>query len=298
MKSLLTIRRFLFAPTAPHSPTRNAKSETGKRVAGNVRPETRNLNRGMGRGEPGTPRERRSAFSLIEVNVAILVIAGGMLSLFTLFPAGLRLSTAAMSDTRQVLFADEFFAFFEDGLLADEDMRDISNWQDVDKFWAAGCDGLKEGFDKINVSNNDWPDNDLFDSIKDAWDPDLDKKRFKMKKDAATGGGTQGNITLRFRSGIVRDYFSESDAAGKLPAEFVVRIASDFPEKYTDDKGVNHTTHKAGSKYKDINGVQRVTHGDDNLVWRVSLIVSDEGENGWFYDNSVYHRDFRYAELP
>ncbi|MBR4617151.1 MAG: hypothetical protein IKO55_16205, partial [Kiritimatiellae bacterium] len=66
---------------------------------------------------------RKAGFSLIEVNVAILVIAGGMLSLFTLFPAGLRLSTAAMSDTRQVLFADQFFAFFEDGLISSKAMR-------------------------------------------------------------------------------------------------------------------------------------------------------------------------------
>lgn len=251
---------------------------------------------------------RKAGFSLIEVNVAILVIAGGMLSLFTLFPAGLRLSTAAMSDTRQVLFADQFFAFFEDGLISSKAMRDVTKWQKPDEFWKAGREGLENGFDHVSI-NDKWPDSDLRSSIIDSWDPDLDKSGkdlFRMKKNNVSGGGTQGNITLRFCSGVVSDYFSKSTKTGKLDAEFVVRIASDFPEKFVHypnapgntDNYQEKSTHNSGTKYKDKKGVEHTTRGDDNLVWRVSLIVSDEGENGWFYDNAVYHRDFRYAALP
>ncbi len=52
-----------------------------------------------------TRRPPPRGFSLIEVNMAILVIAGGLLSLFALFPAGLRMSTSALADTRHALFA-------------------------------------------------------------------------------------------------------------------------------------------------------------------------------------------------
>ena len=47
----------------------------------------------------------RKAFSLIEINIAILVIAGGLLVIMAVFPAALRLSTSATSETRQVTFA-------------------------------------------------------------------------------------------------------------------------------------------------------------------------------------------------
>ena len=229
--------------------------------------------------------DRKAGFSLIEVNVAILVIAGGMLSLFTLFPAGLRMSTAAMSDTRQAFFADQFFAFFENGLLTNEKMHDVWEWQDVDEFWKAGRKGVVEGFEKekldIDLDDKDWPeDSDLENSIIGSWDPELKKKQFKMKN-TSSGSGTQGDITLRFRSGSVKHYFCDSTANKDDDfglAEFVVRITSDFAH---------------------LNASGNRTHAlDDSLVWRVSLIVSDEGENGWFYDNPVYHRDFRYAELP
>jgi len=50
---------------------------------------------------------RLAAFSLMEVNMAVLVMAGGLLALITLFPAGLRMSTASVGDTRISLFAND-----------------------------------------------------------------------------------------------------------------------------------------------------------------------------------------------
>ena len=202
-----------------------------------------------------TDGDRRSAFSLIEVNMAILVIAGGMLSLFTLFPAGLRMSTFALSDTRQSLFADDFFAYFENGILQ---ITDRDEWQNIETFWKRGREGLEEGFSG-HFDNDDWSGDA---TVRKKWDEDLTVSDFKK--------GTPGrgdSFFLRFRKGKISKYFSKSTKTGSLDAEFVVRIASDYDSS-------------------------------DCLLWRVSLIVSDEGENGWFYDNSVYHRDFRYAELP
>ncbi len=47
-----------------------------------------------------------AGFSLVEANLAILVVAVGLLSLFSLFPSGLRQSDLSQADTRQALFGD------------------------------------------------------------------------------------------------------------------------------------------------------------------------------------------------
>lgn len=52
------------------------------------------------------PRKRSSGFSLIEVNMAILIIAIGMLSLMSLFPLGLREGNLAQGDMVQTAAAD------------------------------------------------------------------------------------------------------------------------------------------------------------------------------------------------
>lgn len=49
----------------------------------------------------------RAGFSLIEITFALMLIALGLLSIFHLFPTGLRASYDAVADTRVAQFADE-----------------------------------------------------------------------------------------------------------------------------------------------------------------------------------------------
>lgn len=201
-------------------------------------------------------------FSLIEVNVAILVIAGGLLSLFTLFPAGLRMSTAALSDTRQALFADDFFAYFEEGV---REITHRQDWENPDTFWIAARKGLEDGFG-ATFNNVDW---DGDETVRKNWGVSsaLNASDFKKGSIKATGEAS-GKFFLRFRNGVVPGYFTDNGAINRLDAEFLVRIASDY-----------------GSQ-------------TDGLIWRVSLVVSDDGVGGYYYNNPVYHRDFRFEELP
>ena len=53
-----------------------------------------------------TRRHRQSGFSLIEVNMAIFVMAIGVLSIVALYPLGLRESTQGSADLKQSMFAD------------------------------------------------------------------------------------------------------------------------------------------------------------------------------------------------
>ena len=52
---------------------------------------------------------RRAGFSLVEVALAIMVIAVGLLSVFGLFPHGMESSRRALDETRAAAFAEQTF---------------------------------------------------------------------------------------------------------------------------------------------------------------------------------------------
>ncbi len=70
-------------------------------------------------------RKSKEGFTLIEVNMALLIIAIGLLSIFSLFPEGLRLSAHARDDTRQSFFADMIFGMIQGNA---DNIQDFSNW--------------------------------------------------------------------------------------------------------------------------------------------------------------------------
>jgi len=51
-------------------------------------------------------RDAKSGFSLIEVNMAVFVMAIGILSMVALYPLGLRESSQGRADLKQAVFAD------------------------------------------------------------------------------------------------------------------------------------------------------------------------------------------------
>lgn len=66
-----------------------------------------------------------SAFSLVEVTLALMVMAIGILSIMSLFPAGLDQNARSIADTHAAFFAEEVFG----GLHA----RAETNWFGLDK---------------------------------------------------------------------------------------------------------------------------------------------------------------------
>ena len=52
-------------------------------------------------------RHSSSGFSLMEVNMAVFVVAIGVLSMVVLYPLGLRESTQGQADLKQAMFADD-----------------------------------------------------------------------------------------------------------------------------------------------------------------------------------------------
>ena len=79
-------------------------------------------------------RTRRSGFSLIEVALALIVAAGGLLAIFGVFPISLRQSSNSRGDMGEMTFASTVL----------ETIASISVWNDPEQFWnvAVGSTGL------------------------------------------------------------------------------------------------------------------------------------------------------------
>jgi Tfp pilus assembly protein PilV len=77
-------------------------------------------------------------FSLIEVALALMVVAVGLLSAFSLFPVSLRSSQMARSDLAESAFADTLLQTIEGNVRA---IDDVAVWNDPKEFWKAAAAG-------------------------------------------------------------------------------------------------------------------------------------------------------------
>jgi len=82
-------------------------------------------------------------FSLIEVNLAILLIAVGLLALFSLFPLGLKESERGLADTQEAMFADTVLSAMEGNALS---MTNWADWENLDQFRSKVKSGIEPGF--------------------------------------------------------------------------------------------------------------------------------------------------------
>ncbi len=71
--------------------------------------------------------KRRDGFSLVEVNLALLIIGLGMLVLFGLFPVSLRQGGDAFRDTQAAMFAEWMLNGMRGDMLGVEDLGVWSN---------------------------------------------------------------------------------------------------------------------------------------------------------------------------
>jgi type II secretory pathway pseudopilin PulG len=66
-----------------------------------------------------------SGFTLVEIALAILVASIGLLAVFSLFPAGLKLNKEAIDETQAAMFAEEVFSGFKA-------QAAITDWDELD----------------------------------------------------------------------------------------------------------------------------------------------------------------------
>ncbi|MGD9782923.1 MAG: prepilin-type N-terminal cleavage/methylation domain-containing protein [Kiritimatiellia bacterium] len=77
---------------------------------------------------------RRAGYSLVEVTLALLVVAIGMTATFALFPEGLKATRAAVNDTEVGLFADYVFSTLAATAAAQGLKEDLPDAVKADKY--------------------------------------------------------------------------------------------------------------------------------------------------------------------
>lgn len=95
----------------------------------------------------------RKGFSLIEVNMAILISAGGLLSLFTLFPVGLKQSEMSSEDLYQATYASSTFQMISGNVAT---IYDVEEWNNPNEFWKIATEGtgIQSKLQRMNNLNS------------------------------------------------------------------------------------------------------------------------------------------------
>lgn len=87
----------------------------------------------------------RDGFSLVEVSIALFVIAIGIISVLSLFPAGLDLSKAAIDETYASFFADSVFASYKGFLDHQEGSAPGERWNTLDTYRSIAPNTIDRG---------------------------------------------------------------------------------------------------------------------------------------------------------
>jgi hypothetical protein len=101
---------------------------------------------------------KRTGFSLLEVNMAIFVMAIGVLSIVMLYPLGLRESTQGAADLKQAMFAD--YILNQAVALASQTNITWSEWSGAPRVQGATISDLSgkvPGFIKNKLDTSGYP---------------------------------------------------------------------------------------------------------------------------------------------
>lgn len=90
---------------------------------------------------------RKSGFTLIEINLVLLIVGIGLVSIMGLFPVGLREAESAAADTEQAMFAERVLCAIQAkaGLITD-----ASVWDNEETFRNEVIKGLLDADTKIS----------------------------------------------------------------------------------------------------------------------------------------------------
>lgn len=145
------------------------------------------------------PQSRiRSGFSLVEVTLALMVVAIGILSVMSLFPVGLDQNVRSIADTQMALFADDVFqglrAWAEDDW---EHLDQASIPPAAEEAWATNAKLFKLAETNIVTNSYFMPDENTGTPL-----PHGEKHHIRFKSTLTTNDlGTIKAVTLHVWSG-------------------------------------------------------------------------------------------------
>ena len=173
---------------------------------------------------------RRSGFSLIEVALALVVAAGGMLAIFGVFPVSLRQSSNARSDMGEMTFATTVLETIA-GNVQTIDRIDV--WNDPKQFWnvAVGSTGLprfgESGKFVTSAQMKSDYDSALSGQITDPFSPATTyvAKTWKPQTQFETTDSDGENIWYFGEENESTPSSSNTDKIAK-PAQYLIRLAA------------------------------------------------------------------------
>jgi len=165
----------------------------------------------VGAGTPGGARRHR-AFTLVEVNLAVLLVSVGLLVIFLLFPMGLRESEYGLVDTHEAMFADDVLNQMAGAVSS---ITDPSTWQNVQTF--ANALKLSGGMNVIIDQDDGTPHTISYPSILGASDDVLRTIRYRCWISKVTRQRDLMTVTLKVKSGKYGKF--------DLPTVFVTQFA-------------------------------------------------------------------------
>lgn len=89
--------------------------------------------------KPGARARREGGFSLVEVALALMVAAGGMVAVFALFPASMRQTVSSRVDMKGALFASTVLETIAGNV---RQIDDVAVWNDPKAWWEVAANGL------------------------------------------------------------------------------------------------------------------------------------------------------------
>ena len=244
-------------------------------------------------GIPKTVR-RRAGFSLIEVALALIVAAGGMLAIFGVFPISLRQSQNSRSDMGEMTFASTVLQTLAGNIRA---IDRIDVWNDPGKFWdaAVGTTGLpkfstattsakmKELHDSAKGGSFTTPFSPLTTYVAQTWEAQTQDEVTSLPS------GKRENIWY-FGAEETETPQLPGDDKIALPAQYLIRLAA-----------VRRRARRNGADMTVPDGDSRHRPGDPVYapnVYIVSVVSTDRGFPDVYIREPLYSQEFVFVHRP
>ena len=243
-------------------------------------------------GSPKTVR-RRAGFSLIEVALALIVAAGGMLAIFGVFPISLRQSQNSRSDMGEMTFASTVLQTLAGNIRA---IDRIDVWNDPAKFWdaAVGSTGLpkfsaattsarmKELHDSAKNGNFTTPFSPLTTYVAQTWEAQTQDEVTSLP------AGKRENI---WYFGAEEPETPQLPGADKiaLPAQYLIRLAC--VRRRARRNGADMTSSADDSRHPSASVFAP-------NVYVVSVVSTDRGFPDVYIREPLYSQEFVFVHRP
>lgn len=240
-----------------------------------------------------TPVRRRAGFSLIEVALALVVAAGGMLAIFGVFPISLRQSQNSRSDMGELTFASTVLQTLAGNIRA---IDRIDVWNDPGKFWdaAVGTTGLpKFSAGKTSAWMKGQHDSALQGNPTSPFSPattyvaQLWKAQTQDEVTSLPSGSRENIWYFGAEEMDTPDLPAEDKIA--LPAQYLIRLAA--VRRHARSNGADMTASSDDSRHP---GAAVFAPN----VYVVSIVSTDRGYPDVYIREPLYSQEFTFVHRP